>query len=169
MKNNLKFILIAIIAVASLALLIGKFYRPAGSENANGTLAPEQAVTGPFVDTPLRFDGYYRNQIGDLIYLIRFFPEGRVVSVNGTTQVEKDLPQYLVKETKGNPTLGLYNVPVSMEGDSLMYTTRPEKGEIEYRGVVVSGSMVRLLRHSHITGTKQVMEYIFYPDEVASE
>lgn len=169
MKNNVKFILIAIIAVAAITLLIGQFNKPTNNVNGNSTPAPEQAVTGPFLDTPLRFDGYYRNQVGDLIYLIRFFPEGRVVSVNGTTQVEKDLPKYLVKETKGNPALGLYNVPVSVVGDSLMYTTRPEKGEIEYRGVVVSGSMVRLLRHSHITGTKQVMEYIFYPDEGASE
>ena len=91
-----------------------------------------------------------------------------MVSVNGTTQVEKDLPQYLIRETKGNPTIGLVQCSDDrVEGDSSVYTTRPEKGEIEYRGNVVNGSMVRFLRHSHITGTKQVMEYIFYPDERA--
>jgi hypothetical protein len=167
MKNNVKFVLIAIIALACIVLVMGKFWKPSATEGAEPGAAV--AVTGPFEGMPLRFDGYYRNQLGDLIYLIRFFPEGRVVSVNGTTQVEKDLPQYLIPETKGNPTLGLYNVPVTIEGDSLMYTTRPEKGEIEYRGTVVSNSMVRLLRHSHITGTKQVMEYIFYPDDAPSE
>ncbi|MCB0769778.1 MAG: hypothetical protein KDC00_05165 [Flavobacteriales bacterium] len=165
--KNLKFVLIAIIALACLALVIGRSMNPSTSGPADQALPV--TVTGPFEGMPIRFDGYYRNQLGDLIYLIRFFPEGRVVSVNGTTQVEKDLPQYLIPETKGNPTLGLYNVPVTVEGDSLMYTTRPEKGEIEYRGTVVSNSMVRLLRHSHITGTKQVMEYIFYPDETPSQ
>ena len=130
--------------------------------------APE-VITGPFQGKPLRFDGYYRHQIGDLLYLIRFFPEGRVVSVNGTTQVEKDLPKYLVRETQGNPALGLHNVPVSVIGDSLVFITRPEKGEIEYRGAVASGSLVRFVRHSHITGTKQLMEYIFYPDSVVSQ
>lgn len=118
---------------------------------------------------PLRYDGYYKNNVSDLQYLIRFFPEGRVVSVNGTKDVEKDLPSYLIRETRGNPALGLHNVPVSVVGDSIVFITRPEKGEIEYRGVVVSSSMVRLVRHSHITGSRQLMDYIFYPDEAPSK
>lgn len=129
--------------------------------------AGEQTAIGPLTGMNIRFDGYYRTQLGDLIYLLRFFPEGRVVTVNGTVQVEKDLPAFLVRETKGNPSLGLHNVPVSKYGDSLVFITHPEKGEIEYRGVVVSSSMVRFLRHSHITGTKQLMEYVFYPDGAA--
>lgn len=163
MNNTIKYILLGIIAVLSIGLLVGRLtQKEAGPDTTVNE--PEQAVVGPLAGSQLRFDGYYRNQIGDLIYLLRFFPEGRVVTVNGTTQVEKDLPAFLVRETKGNPGLGLHNVPVTLVGDSLVFVTRPEKGEIEYRGAVVSGSMVRFLRHSHITGTRQVMEYVFHAD-----
>lgn len=162
MKNTIQTVLIAVILLAGIALAIGKFMEKPDTHGPN--LLPEQVVTGPLKDTQVRFDGYYRNQVGNLLYLIRFFPEGRVVSVNGTTEVEEGLEKYLVRETKGNPSLGLHNVPVQIEDDSIFYVTHPEKGEIEYRGKVESGSMVRFLRHSHITGTKQMMEYIFYPD-----
>jgi hypothetical protein len=160
--------LIAIIALLSIALIAARFWPSAPA----GTMAPDATnvpVTGPFVGLPLRYDGYYKNSINDLQYLIRFFPEGRVVSVNGTKDVEKDLPSYLIRETRGNPALGLHNVPVSVVGDSIVFITRPEKGEIEYRGTVVSSSMVRLVRHSHITGSKQLMDYIFYPDAEVSQ
>lgn len=167
MTNTIKYGLLALIAILSIALIAVRFLPTTGTGADPGGLQPEQVVTGPFEGKPLRFDGYYRNQVGDLLYLIRFFPEGRVVSVNGTTQVEKDLPLYLVRETRGNPGMGLHNVPVSVIGDSLVFITRPEKGEIEYRGKVESSSMVRFVRNSHITGTKQLMEYIFYPDSAA--
>lgn len=165
MNNTIKNVLIAIIAVLAVAL-VGKSLMDKGpSDNDPATDATtQQAVKGPLEDTGLRFDGYYRYHVGNLIYLIRFFPEGRVVTVNGTKEVEKDLPAYLIRETRGNPGLGLHNVPVSVVGDSLVFVTRPEKGEIEYRGAVVSDSMVRFLRHSHITGTRQMMEYVFHQD-----
>lgn len=163
MNNTIKNVLLVFIAVMAI-LLLGKQFISTGPATLAPPVAGEQTIIGPLADTGLRFDGYYRNQLGDLIYLLRFFPEGRVVTVNGTTQVEKDLPAFLVRETKGNPGLGLHNVPVTVLGDSLIFITRPEKGEIEYRGAVVSSSMVRFLRHSHITGTKQLMEYVFYPD-----
>ncbi len=167
MNNTIKYILVGLIAVLSIALIADRFMHPRSSGSANGDRTAD--TKGPLEDSGLRFDGYYRNQIGDLLYLIRFFPEGRVVSVNGTKDVEKDLPKYLVRETQGNPALGLHNVPVSVVGDSLVFITRPEKGEIEYRGALVSSSMVRFIRHSHITGTRQLMEYVFYPDDTASE
>ncbi|MBX2972474.1 MAG: hypothetical protein KF797_05185 [Flavobacteriales bacterium] len=164
--NTIKNVLIAIIAVLAVALvgksLMGKGASGNDPDNSNSTTTGP--IKGPLVDTGLRFDGYYRYTVGNLIYLIRFFPEGRVVTVNGTKDVEKDLPAYLVRETRGNPGLGLHNVPVKVVGDSLVFITRPEKGEIEYRGAVVDGSMVRFLRHSHITGTRQLMEYVFHPD-----
>lgn len=166
MNKIVKAFLIGLIAALALMILgarllgKGKVEQPSATDKSGD----QMVVTGPLAGKDIRFDGYYRNQVGDLIYLLRFFPEGRVVTVNGTTQVEKDLPAFLVRETKGNPGLGLHNVPVSVVGDSLVFITRPEKGEIEYRGAVVSSSMVRFLRHSHITGTRQQMEYVFYPD-----
>ena len=162
MNNSIKTVLIDIIAALAVAL-IGKGLVDGDHATATSNTKTVTAK-GPLEGTGLRFDGHYRNQIGDLIYLIKFFPEGRVVTVNGTKEVEKDLPAYLVRETRGNPGLGLHNVPVKVAGDSLIFVTRPEKGEIEYRGAVVSGSMVRFVRHSHITGTRQLMEYVFQPD-----
>ncbi|MCB0767470.1 MAG: hypothetical protein KDB95_09730 [Flavobacteriales bacterium] len=161
MNNTIKNVLIAIIAVLAIALIAKSLLdkKEPAIDPATGT-----AAKGPLAESGLRFDGYYGQRVGDLFYLIRFFPEGRVVTVNGTKDVEKDLPAYLVRETRGNPGLGLHNVPVSLVGDSLVFVTHPEKGEIEYRGVVVSGSMVRFVRHSHITGTRQLMEYVFHPD-----
>ncbi len=164
MNNTIKSVLLGIIAVLAIALVVGHFLKGQGSSKRNGGAAQQVVVTGPLENKNIRFDGYYSNQMGNLLYLIRFFPEGRVVSVNGTSEVAKDLPKYLVRETKGNPALGLHNVPVSVVGDSLVFITHPEKGEIEYRGVVASSSMVRFIRHSHITGTRQLMEYVFYPD-----
>ena len=167
MNNTIKYILVGVIAILSLALITDRFLHPSNGSNTKH-ITPDGSVS-PFDGLALRFDGYYRNQIGDLLYLIRFFPEGRIVTVNGTTEVEKDLPRYLVRETQGNPTLGLHNVPVTVVGDSLIFITHPEKGEIEYRGGVASSSMVRFVRHSHITGTRQLMEYVFYPDSTASQ
>lgn len=163
MNNSIKTVLIVIIAALAVAL-IGKGLVDGDRASASTDNTKNAPTKSPLDGTGLRFDGHYRNQIGDLIYLIKFFPEGRVVTVNGTKEVEKDLPAYLVRETRGNPGLGLHNVPVKVAGDSLIFVTRPEKGEIEYRGAVVSGSMVRFVRHSHITGTRQLMEYVFQPD-----
>lgn len=161
MNSSIKNILVAIIAVLAIALIAKSLLGPkAPAADTPTALTTKGALEG----TGLRFDGYYVHRVGDLFYLIRFFPEGRVVTVNGTKEVQKDLPAYLVRETRGNPGLGLHNVPVTVKDDSLLFVTRPEKGEIEYRGAVVSGSMVRFIRHSHITGTRQLMEYIFHLD-----
>lgn len=167
MTNTIKTLLIALIGMLAIALIVSRLRGSTPSSTEVVKAAP--VVEGPFTGMPLRFDGYYRNKLGGLLYLMRFFPEGRVVTVNGAEAVEKDLPKYLVRETQGNPGLGLYNVRVNVVGDSLVFITRPEKGEIEYRGAVASGSMLRFTRHSHITGTKQLMEYIFYPDSTVSQ
>ncbi len=136
--------------------------------NGGGTAGKSEEVTpqGPFAGLGLRYDGYYRDSRGQVIYLIRFFPEGRAVLINGTKEVEQDLPKFLVRETQGNPSMGLYNVQVAVQGDSLHFMTRPEKGEISYRGKVMNASLVRFHRYSHINGSSHDMEYIFYPDSV---
>ena len=157
MNNTLKYILVAVIALLSIALITDRFLHE--PTTAVQTPSPETTV-GPFEGLPLRFNGYYRNQIGDLLYLIRFFPEGRVVLVNGNKQGEADLPKFLIRETQGNPSIGLYNVMPEVRGDSIYFVTRPEKGEISYRGKVMNGSLVRFHRHSHITGVSHDMEYI---------
>lgn len=161
---RLKPFLIVVIALLAMALIV----RGLMQQEPVGT-APVVVTPEPFKGMPIQFNGYYRDQRNEAIYLIRFFPEGRVVLINGTTEVEKDLPAFLIRETKGNPAIGLHNVMTQVKGDSIFFTTRPEKGEIDYSGKVMSGSLVRFNRYSHITGARQVMEYIFHPDSVPSK
>jgi hypothetical protein len=144
-------------------------------EAAQETQAPEVPVQeefhpdSPFKDLPLRYDGYYREQLDNLLYLVRFFPEGRAVLVNGTTEVEEQLPPMLHRSAEGDPAMGYYNVMVTVEGDSMFFVTRPTRGEISYRGTAPDRTSVRFLRHSHITGVKGVKEYLFIPDRGVSQ
>ncbi len=135
----------------------------APNTNTNGHVQ-QAADNGPFSGLGIRYDGYYRDSRGEVLYLVRFFPEGRAVLVNGTKDLEKTLPDFLERDISSNPANGLYNIKVDVRGDSMFFMTRPEKGEISYRGKVMSGSVVRFNRYSHITGAEQNMEYIFYPD-----
>ena len=131
-----------------------------------GSTAPggEFHPNSPFNGLDLRYDGYYREQLENILYLIRFFPEGRVVLVNGTTEVADQLPPMLRRDAVGDPAMGYYNEMVDVRNDSLFFVTKPLRGEISYRGVVASPDKVVLLRHSHITGVQGVKEYTFVPD-----
>ena len=150
----------------SFLLAIAAFAATACGSSSTDPSTAQQVSKLPFDGLGLRYDGYYRESRGDLRYAIRFFPEGRIVLANGTKQDEADLPKFLIRETQGNPAIGLYNVMPEVRGDSIFFTTRPEKGDISYRGKVMNGSLVRFHRHSHITGVSHDMEYIFYPDSL---
>lgn len=130
--------------------------------------APAPQDNGPFKGMGVRYDGYYQESRAEVLYLIRFFPDGRAVLVNGTKDIEKDLPKFLQRTISSNPANGLYNVKIDVRGDSMFFMTRPEKGEISYKGKVMSTSMVRFNRYSHINGAVQDMEYFFHPDSVPS-
>lgn len=164
--RSAKTILLVIIAVLALAVAYSTLRHPGPEAPA----PPEEqapnplAEQGPFDGLGLRFDGHYLCERGNLRYLLRFFPEGRVVTVNGTKEVEDDLPKFLTRETQGNPTMGLYNVRADVRGDSIFFVTRPEKGEISYRGRVSSDSTVTFFRHSHITGKDFDFTYTFRSD-----
>jgi hypothetical protein len=113
----------------------------------------------------IRYDGYYKEEDRGVIYLIRFFPQGNAVLINGTPDMAHVLPGQLTADALGDPVVGWYNVPVTVREDSIFFRTYPEKGEISYRGNVPSTSMVRLLRHSHINGSRTIKEYLFQPDK----
>lgn len=161
--NNLKTILLALIALALVALLVARMR--GGGSVAPGTDPNVQAGPSPFDGLPMRYDGHYREQRNEAVYLMRFFPEGRIVMINGTADVDSTLAGFLVRETQGNPAIGLYNVMPRVVGDSIFFTTRPEKGEIDYAGAFEGKELVRFKRYSHITGARQLMEYEFRPDE----
>lgn len=122
----------------------------------------------PFTELGIRFDGYYKEERGGVIYLIRFFPNGNAVLINGLPETGNELPSYLTQDAIGDPGMGWYNVPITVREDSIFFKTYPFKGEISYRGNVPGTSTVRLLRHSHINGERTIKEYVFQPDPPAS-
>jgi hypothetical protein len=165
--DTLKTLLLALIAMALVALLVGRI--------SKGTAppAPGQPVAGdgpsPFEGLPIRYDGHYREQRNEAVYLMRFFPEGRIVMINGTADVDSILHKFLVRGTKGDPAMGLYNVLPRVVGDSIFFTNRPEKGEIDYAGAFDGNELVRFNRYSHITGARQLMEYEFRADGASQQ
>jgi hypothetical protein len=162
--RQVRIVLLVIIALALLALLAKQFMPPSSGPADTANTQGEPLLEGVLVGTGLRFDGYYLEVRGGLLYLIRFFPEGKAVLVNGTSDLRDQLPPLLVPTAKGDPAMGYYNVPVELRNDSLFFTTTPEKGTIDYSGTVVNDTLVRFLRHSNINGSEQTKEYVFQPD-----
>jgi hypothetical protein len=164
MERTLKTILIVIIIALAALVAARKFLFHAGGAATEDPVAEEQQP-GPFDGMGIRFDGHYRHEVGQLRYLMRFFPEGRVVTINGTKDVDATLHQFLRRDTEGNQSMGLHNVLAQVRGDSIFFITRPMKGEISHRGRVTSDSTVRFLRHSHITGKDFDFTFVFRSDE----
>lgn len=173
MTRTIRTVLIVIIVVLGALLGAKQLHMlPGGSVEQpaadNEAPHPAEVITGPLSGLPIRFDGHYRTESGDVIRLMRYFPEGRVVLINGTRELEADLHKFLIRETKGDPSIGLHNVPVEVRDDSLFFVIHPEKGDIDFRGKVSSGSSLSFERYSHINGHRERMEYIFQPDSIPS-
>lgn len=112
----------------------------------------------------VRYDGFYREDVGGLVYMIRFFREGNVVLINGAALVADSLPPLLTRTAIGNPAMGWYNVPAQFVNDSIFLVTTPERGNIDYRGNMVNDSTLRFERYSHINGDRRIKEYFFKAD-----
>lgn len=167
MNRSIKTVLIIIVAALAVfvaaRMIMQRMHAP--SAPAAGGAQDQVTGPGPFDGLGVRYDGHYRCERGSLRYLLRFFPEGRVVLVNGTKDVEATLPDFLIRETKGDPSIGLHNVMATVKGDSIFFVTKPLRGEISYRGKVTANDRVHFFRHSHITGADFDMEYTFVSDE----
>lgn len=164
----LKTLLLVIVAALAVYVAYGTLKRPAAPPPSAKEPGLVFEGPGPFDGLGLRFDGYYRFDRGSLRYLMRFFPEGRVVLVTGAKDVESTLPGFLTRDTQGNPSIGLHNVMADVRGDSIFFVTRPVRGEISYRGKAIGDSLVLFHRHSHITGEDLDMRLRFHPDDAAS-
>lgn len=166
MARHLKTVLIALIAALAVLVAVRMLLRKPGPEGQ--PQQQEAPPPGPFDGLGIRFDGHYRHNAGQLRYLLRFYPEGRVVSINGAKQMENTLHKFLSRDTQGNPDMGLHNVMATVRGDSIFFTTYPRRGEISHRGRVTSDSTVRFVRHSHITGKDFDFTYVFMSDADAA-
>lgn len=168
MARTVKNILLALIALLAVLVAYRVITAPKNVEDpvlpAPPEKTPEFEGPGPFDDIGVRFDGHYRCERGSLRYLLRFYPEGRVVLITGTQEVESTLPKFLTRDTQGNTRMGLHNVMATTRNDSIFFVTHPDRGDIEYKGAITGEGMMRFLRHSHINGTDVVLNYLFRSD-----
>jgi len=73
-----------------------------------GDTAPHEIVDEPISELSVpahnamsRTDGYYREDVSGLVYLIRFFPEGNAVLINGSAQIADSLPPLVILKWVG--------------------------------------------------------------------
>lgn len=120
----------------------------------------------PLVGTGLRFDGVYHWGNEGRHQLLRFYPQGFVVMANGmdTTDGFRDLRKYIDPRSGSKPNLGIHNVPVIHTGDSIFMVTPTGRGNIDYRGRVITPDSISIFKYSHIQGGKGVLGYVFDPD-----
>jgi hypothetical protein len=165
MLRTIKLALMVFIALMTIVLTV--LMLRGGDRRDRVAVDPQttpDAPQGPLDALGLRYDGYYRNAHGSILYLVRFFPEGRAVLANGSKDVEDRLVPMLKRDAIGDPDVGHYNVPVHVSGDSLFFTTTPRRGTIDYSGRALNPDSLVLLRSSNITGTKELKLYVFQRD-----
>ena len=115
----------------------------------------------------VKFDGVYRAEMDRTVYYMRYYPEGNVTLIAGFSEEESTVPFKDLMAQDSPPGINnIHNTLVDLRGDSLIFTTKFFKGEIDYRGARVDGDpdKLRFLKHSRINGKKAIIEYEFVPD-----
>lgn len=145
---------------------------PGGNSTPTAAPEPGQESTGTAVRTGdaltgsgLRFDGVYQVVLGErIVYLVRFFPEGHAVLVAGPNDTRDQLATRLVPNALTEAEIGLYNVPVTLRNDSILFETKAVKGLIDYACVLQGSDTLRVLKHSHVNGKRALLDYLFAAD-----
>ncbi len=142
---------------------------PAAVPADTGAAAPQPAngmvVLHSLAGSGLRFDGVYDSPTsGNIHYYMRFFERGNVALIAGRQEANDpvDLRSFLTENVKSGQN-NVHNVPVTLRGDSLFFTTMATRGEIIYAGAI-AGDTLRFLKHSRATGKKAIVSYGFLPD-----
>ncbi len=117
----------------------------------------------------LRFDGTYKmtDAGGKNAQYMRFYPEGNVTLITGAeTPGGIDLRGFMAQDTPNNGPNEVRNSLIEVRGDSLLFTTKSMKGEIDYKGTISAAGKNKLsfLKHSRINGRKGRFEYTFVAD-----
>jgi len=99
--------------------------------------------------------------MGQLVYFIRFFPEGRAMLIGGLSDDKQDLREGLQPATPTGGTSIVHNVPVTVRGDSIFFVTQAMKGAIDYAGIRHSTDSVTFRKYSHVTGNQVIASYRF--------
>ncbi|MBK8341735.1 MAG: hypothetical protein IPK99_17960 [Flavobacteriales bacterium] len=130
-------------------------------ETAVDTLAAVNPAPVPLVEGFLRTDGVYRATMGQLVYYIRFFPEGRAMLIGGLADDKQDLREALEPSTPTGGTSIVHNVPVRVQGDSIFFVTQAMKGAIDYAGMRHGTDSLTFRKYSHVTGNQVITSYRF--------
>lgn len=120
----------------------------------------------PLHGSRLRFDGVYDQEAsGNLHYYMRFFERGNVALVAGVQKRgDPGMLQDLLTPNAQSGANNVHNVPVTLRGDSILFSTMTAKGAITYAGTFLGGDTLRFLKASDATGKKAVLDYVFLPD-----
>lgn len=108
-----------------------------------------------------RHDGFYHSRppSGDYYYLIRFYPDGQVItaSVGGEWTVAEIMKWF----NRDDPELSIG--PYVVLGTSLSFTSSSSYGRVDYAGFLVGGGL-KISTLSHINGNYSVdRSYAFTP------
>lgn len=174
----MKKFLAAIIVLALLAIAYNYFSGMSGEGSDSSNKVDENGVRihtgddkfligdGRLKGTWVRFNGVYKTVFDKKAQYLRFYPEGNVTSVLGSSVQDPSSLKSLMKQDIPNGENMIKNTMVTLEGDSLFFTTKGMKGLIDYRGARVDGdaNSLRFLKHSLITGRKGFFEFTFEAD-----
>lgn len=125
--------------------------------------APAEALA-PLPEGSLRVDGVYRARLGGVGYVMRFYPEGFVMNTAGMAKEADGLKDLLVPSTPTGGNSAVHRSAVRVQGDSVLFTTRGMKGEIDYQGLRLGTDSIRFRKYSHINGRDVTLTYFFEPD-----
>lgn len=120
----------------------------------------------PLHGSRLRFDGVYDNAASrDLHYFMRFFERGNVALVAGVQKPgDPQMLQDLLTLNAQSGTNNVHNVPVTLRGDSIFFSTMASKGAITYAGTFVGSDTLRFLKASAVNGKQAIVDYAFRPE-----
>lgn len=123
----------------------------------------------PLEGSALRFDGLYKGEMGKVVQLIRFYPQGFAVLVNGpdSTPDKHILSAYIDPRAASMPERGFHNVPVVVRGDSVYMVAKLRHGTLDYRCRLHRPDSLAVFKHSHVTGSKALVGFTFLPDSSA--
>lgn len=165
---------ISALSIAVLLMCSCKDPKTDGSSNgvdsvAQHTNIPETTEVGGITLTSLegsglRFNGIYRNDMGGITQVMRFFPRGTVVTANDRTTNADSLSRYLKEDLKPNIGVGLHNVPVTLRNDSILIHTTIISGYISYAGALHGLDTIMFLKSSS-KGKRVIIPYYFVEDK----
>jgi hypothetical protein len=128
------------------------------STDANGIALTSLEGSG------LRFNGVYRNDLGGVSQLIRFFPRGTAVTANDRSTVIDSLRPVLVEDMEPNIGAGFHNVAVTLRNDSILFRTTIISGYINYAGALHGPDTIVFLKENPDKGRRMILPYYFVQD-----